>query len=401
MGNPNRTALIGKAHRVLKQHYKPVAPPDRPVLEHLLFGCCLENAPYELAEKVFEQLSKHFFDWNEVRVSTVTELAEAMRALPDPQVAGSNIKRVLQGVFESSYSFELESLRKQSIGQGAKLLEKLGGASAFNVGYVTQAALGGHVIPLDRGALEVLAILGIISPAEAASGKVTGLERAIPKNKGPEFGSLLHQIGADYLANPFSPNVRKVLLSINPASKDRFPKRSTKKEPEPAPPPQAGEHGKKKGEPDHKADKSKGEKPQADRPEITPPAPSGKSGRPVHAEKQPAEKTHTEKPHAEKPHAEKAQGDKQPADKQPSAKERLAKASLAKHKAEAASKHDTAEKHEKLEKTDKHDKHQKHPAPEKRKPAATSHKPLPAARPHAVTTKRKSTTKQLSKRKPR
>jgi endonuclease-3 len=398
MGNPNRTALIGKAHRVLKQHYKPVMPPDRPVLEHLLFGCCLENAPPELAEKVFDQLAKHFFDWNEVRVSTVTELAEAMRALPDPQAAGSNIKRVLQGVFESSYSFELESLRKQSIGQGAKLLEKLGGASAFNVGYVTQAALGGHVIPLDRGALEVLAILGIVSPAEAASGKVTGLERAIPKNKGPEFASLLHQLGADYLANPFSPNVRKLLLSINPESKDRFPKRSTKKEPEPAPPPAApvpADHGKKKGEADHKLEKSRGEKPKADKPETAPPPPAGKSGRPNPIEKQHVEKAHAEKSHTDKAHAAKAQGDKQPADKPPSAKERLAKANLAKHKSDAAARHEKTEKHEKT------DKREKHPAPEKRKPAATSHKPLPAARPHAVTTKRKSTTKQLSKRKPR
>ena len=78
----------------------------------------LGKRAYELAEKVFEQLSKHFFDWNEVRVSTVTELAEAMRALPDPQVAGSNIKRVLQGVFESSYSFELESLRSKASAKG-------------------------------------------------------------------------------------------------------------------------------------------------------------------------------------------------------------------------------------------------------------------------------------------
>ena len=196
---------------------------------------------------------------------------------------------------------------------------------------------------------------GIISPAEAASGKVTGLERAIPKNKGVGIRLAVASDGGR-LRWPTRSRRTSASCCCRSIRKQRpIPEEIAKKEPEPAPPPPGrGEHGKKKSEPDHKADKSKGEKPQADRPEITPPAPSGKSGRPVHAEKQPAEKTHTEKPHAEKPHAEKAQGDKQPADKQPSAKERLAKASLAKHKAEAASKHDTAEKHEKLEKTDKH-----------------------------------------------
>ena len=233
MANPNRTSLLNKTHRILKQHYKPVPiPNDRPLLEHILYACCLENAPYEAAERIYNHLSKSFFDWNEVRVSTVMELSEAMHNLPDPMAAASNLKRVLQGVFESSYSFELESLKKQNISQAIKHLEKLGGSTPFVLAYVTQAALGGHSIPLDRGALNLLFVLGIISEAEAHSGKVSGFERVIPKNKGAEFGSLLHQLAADYHANPFSPNVRKLILSINPDAKDRFPKRGAKKEPE-------------------------------------------------------------------------------------------------------------------------------------------------------------------------
>src|SRR5262249_1748166 len=125
---------------------------------------------------------------------------------------------------------------KQNIGQAIKHLEKLGGASPFVLAYVTHAALGGHSIPLDRGALEVLYILGIITQSESQTGKVSGLERVIPKNKGSEFSSLLHQLAADYVANPFSPNVRKLLLSISPDAKDRFPKRVAKKEEQPASP---------------------------------------------------------------------------------------------------------------------------------------------------------------------
>jgi endonuclease III len=250
MANPNRTALLTKTHRVLKQHYKPVAPPaDRPLLEHMLYACCLENAPYESADKVYDHLHKAFFDLNEVRVSTLTELTEAMHNLPDPLASASNLKRILQAVFESTYSFEIEGIKKQNIGAAIKQLEKLGGASPFVVAYVTQAALAGHSIPLDRGALDVLYVLGIISQSESQTGKVTGLERAIPKNKGVEFGSLLHQLAADYVANSFSPNVRKLILSINADAKDRFPKRGAKKEAEKPPEPVAPPAKKGKNQP--------------------------------------------------------------------------------------------------------------------------------------------------------
>lgn len=236
MAARNRSSLISKLHKVLKLHFKPVLPNgDRPLLEHMLFACCLENAPFHRAEKTFQNLATSFFDWNEVRVSTVKELAEAMRDLPDPAAAASNLKRVLQTVFESTYSFDLEMIKKQNIGAGIKRLHKLEGATPFIVAYATQHGLGGHYIPLDRGALDVLYIVGIGTESERASGSVAGLERAIPKNKGIAFGSLLHQLAADYIASPFSTNVKNLLLAINPDAKHRFPKRGQKKE-EPAAP---------------------------------------------------------------------------------------------------------------------------------------------------------------------
>ncbi len=317
MANPNRTSLLNKTHRILKQHYKPVPiPNDRPLLEHILYACCLENAPYEAAERIYTHLSKSFFDWNEVRVSTVTELSEAMHNLPDPMAAASNLKRVLQGVFESSYSFELESLKKQNISQAIKHLEKLGGSTPFVLAYVTQAALGGHSIPLDRGALDLLYVLGIISEAEAHSGKVSGFERVIPKNKGAEFGSLLHQLAADYHANPFSPNVRKLILSINPDAKDRFPKRGAKKEPEKSaepPAPKKGQAEKQNGKPADKAATKHGERVAERAAERHPEKHAAK-----HPEKHPAKPAQESSP--KRSEAEKPASKKKPADQKAAGK---------------------------------------------------------------------------------
>ena len=65
---------------------------DRSVLEHLMFACCLEDAGYDAAEEAFAALEHTFSDWNEVRVTSLSELSEVMARLPDPRAAGSRIK---------------------------------------------------------------------------------------------------------------------------------------------------------------------------------------------------------------------------------------------------------------------------------------------------------------------
>ena len=111
-----------------------------------------------------------------------------------------------------------------------KWLEKLDGATKFIVAYVVQSALGGHQVPIDAGTMSVLRILDLVTDKDAAAGVVPGLERAVAKSKGIEFGSLLHQLGAEFTANPYSPAVRDILLQIEPTAKERFPRRRLARE---------------------------------------------------------------------------------------------------------------------------------------------------------------------------
>jgi endonuclease-3 len=227
----NRTALLTKAHKVLKKHYKPIAPPDeRTVLEHLLYACCLENSRYEAADEAYARLKELFFDLNEIRVTTVTEISEGMSGIADASAAAQRVKRALQSVFETSYSFDLEALKKQNIGKAEKDLEKIQGTTPFVRAYVTQNALGGHSIPVSRGALEALCAVGAISDVEADKGQVPGMERAIPKNKGVEFGSLLQQLGADLYASPGSSKVKSILGEIDSDFKERLAARQARME---------------------------------------------------------------------------------------------------------------------------------------------------------------------------
>ena len=237
MASKNRAALITKVLKVVKKHYKPVAPPkERSLLQNLLFACCLENSLHDAAEKVFHSLSTDYFDWNEVRVSTIRELSEVLKPLNDPTEAATRLKRVLQSVFETHYSFDLEPLKKQNIGVAVKTIEKYNGSTPFIVAYVTQQSLGGHSIPVNQGLLESMRIVGVVTDAEAAKGAVPGLERTVPKNKGVETGSLLHQLGVEMHRSPYGQTIRKLLLEIEPDCKDNLPKRAKVEEtPPPAP----------------------------------------------------------------------------------------------------------------------------------------------------------------------
>lgn len=245
-GQPNRQQLIAKLQKALKSAYKPVpANTGRSVLEQVLFACCLENAHYAAAEKAFETLMKGYFDLNEVRVTTVAELAESLTGLPDPARAALSLRRVLQGVFESTYAFSLDHAKKHSLAHGIKTLENLHGIPPFVVASIASTTLGGHVIPLDRGALTGLYLCGIISQEEYDAGVVPGLDRLIPKRGGLEFSSLLHQFGADCITSLHGATVKKIVQAVNPAAaKERFPKRgATLPPPNPPapPPPKAGQ----------------------------------------------------------------------------------------------------------------------------------------------------------------
>jgi endonuclease III len=284
MSIPDRAAVLTKLYRVLKKQYSPIpATTGRTVLEELLFACLLENNQHAAAEQAYASLVGAFYDWNEIRVSSAKELAEEMRGLSNPEDSANRLKNSLHGVFESIYQFDLEEMKKQNIGAAEKKLASFNGTTRFVVAYVVQQALSGHSIPLDKGSLQALYILGAATEKEAVAGKVPGLERAISKKNGIEFGSLLHQIGVEVNASPYSPKTRKALLDLAPDCKDRLPKRPAKP---------------KKEEPPKKPAK----KVAASKPEKKPAKKApGKPAKKTPAKKAPAKKVVTKKAAAKKP----------------------------------------------------------------------------------------------------
>src|SRR4051812_4012379 len=72
----------------------------RPVLQEFIYGLCRENASAEQAERAYRYLCEHFFDWNEVRVSSLREVEEAFAGLPGAEDRSQRLLSFLQEVFE-------------------------------------------------------------------------------------------------------------------------------------------------------------------------------------------------------------------------------------------------------------------------------------------------------------
>src|ERR1700677_5081531 len=134
-------SLLGKAARTDSVEQKPV-------LEQFIYAVCREGTTRELAEQAYKNLQGSFFDWNEIRVSSVHEIAEALMGVPDAETRAQRIIDFLQEVFETTFSFDLESLQKKGVKQGAKQLARYTAANDYATAWVVQQRLGGHAIPL-------------------------------------------------------------------------------------------------------------------------------------------------------------------------------------------------------------------------------------------------------------
>src|SRR5437879_13571247 len=81
----NKQRLVTQVMSCLSKSKAPPELPGRPVLEQFIYAVCREGSTREAADNAFKSLQEQFFDWNEVRVSSVRELADALEGLSDAE----------------------------------------------------------------------------------------------------------------------------------------------------------------------------------------------------------------------------------------------------------------------------------------------------------------------------
>lgn len=180
-----------------KLYGKTVPQIQLPVLETMLFAVCLEDNRWEQAETGLKRLIGSFFDLNEIRVSSVTELERALDGLSHADWKGMRIRAVLRHVFEGTYSFEFEKLRRMTLEQAIKALKKIQELSPFVRDFVLHEILGNHVVYLDQSMLTAARWLGLV-PATADIAEASEyLKSGVRKSEVSEFCNLLKSLSTD------------------------------------------------------------------------------------------------------------------------------------------------------------------------------------------------------------
>ena len=201
MAAPSKAQYLNVIHTTLKKRYKP--KPDRldgrlSVLEAVIYGICHEGTTREQANQALSRFKDGFFDWNEVRVSSVEEIQHALIGFPAAEPRAQKIRRFLRQLFEKTYSFTLDALVKKPLKESLKVLAEY---DAFGSDYVeatvVQLALGGHAIPVDEPCRRALVRLGIADAEVEPEALRSLLERAVPKNRGIEFSELIEELAHD------------------------------------------------------------------------------------------------------------------------------------------------------------------------------------------------------------
>lgn len=193
----NKQRVLTQLFGTAKNRYQPAEA--RPVLEEFLYALCREGTTHELADRAYDNLKQRFFDWNEIRVSSIREVEEALGDLPDAEKRAERLINLLQEVFETTFSFDLESLHKKGLKQAAKHLARFQASSEYAVAWVVQRTLGGHAIPVDAPSMRCLRRLGLVDEDQAdADALRASLEHLIPKAKGPLFNEMLSTVAFEF-----------------------------------------------------------------------------------------------------------------------------------------------------------------------------------------------------------
>lgn len=170
----------------------------RPVLEQFIYGLCRENATHEQADEAYRFLREKFFDWNEIRVSSLRELEDAFHGMNDSEMRSQRLIAFLQEVFEVHFSFDLDKLQKEGLKQAAKKLTRYQAANDYIVSWVMQRSLGGHAIPVDPPTLRCARRLGLLESENDDADARASLEHLIPKAKGTLFTDGVSAIAGEH-----------------------------------------------------------------------------------------------------------------------------------------------------------------------------------------------------------
>ena len=192
---PDKSKVLARLLKLLKKEFGGLPKREQlPVLESMVFSACLENSSYEAADAAFGRLKNDFFDWNEVRVSTISELEPVFEGVHEPEWCAMRVRYLLYYVFDHQFSYDFDGIKKKPFELAFKQVSKIKHLTPFCRNYMLQKCLGNHVIPVDYKMVRTAIWLGLIPVGADEDSGAELLKGFIRKADAPEFIWLLKSL---------------------------------------------------------------------------------------------------------------------------------------------------------------------------------------------------------------
>jgi len=191
----DRQKIVTRLLKQLKKEFGGLPRYEQlPVLETMIFATCLEDATFSGAQAAFERLTGDFFDWNEVRVSTISELEPVFDGVPEPALRAHRVRGILHYVFDHQYSYDFDAIRRKTMELAQKQLAKIKYLTPFARNWLLQTTLGNHVIPADGHMIRCSVWLGLVPPGTGDDTAADALKSYTRKADGSEFAWLVKSL---------------------------------------------------------------------------------------------------------------------------------------------------------------------------------------------------------------
>lgn len=176
-------------NRLKRASVKPQpSPPGEPV-DEMMLALLVDQTTERRAETSLRRLKRAFVDYNEIRVTRLSEIEESISPLPDAAGKARAISLMLNAVFDRHHKIDLVPVFELSKRDARKFLEKISTpAAAARVLLMTQAT---HAIPVDDAVHRVLLDERITEESVEIPRLQTSLERHLKSGEAYAFYRLV------------------------------------------------------------------------------------------------------------------------------------------------------------------------------------------------------------------
>ncbi len=182
MKNGTRYAeRIKKAYARFRQTVvQPNIPDPGDPLRQLAIATLSVGSTDTVGRRAVDRALETLVDWNDMRVSSATELSQATgNAVPRGAARCQRLIKVLQSVYDRENRMSLDRLRTLARRDAKHFLEELDGIDVYAVASVLLWSLGGHAIPVGDRLLNELRAADLVHPDATKAEVQAFLERHV------------------------------------------------------------------------------------------------------------------------------------------------------------------------------------------------------------------------------